>query len=633
MALPRGFWSGIPLEYFAAGSNFSNAKMSPDKEKLSFLLDGVLFIANISRIGENGISVDTGSMTAVTTRDVSISTGTEYGGGTYCWSSNSKFIFFASKGRLHRVRAEGGLPEKFPSVADALCYAPTHSSDDTLMFCVEGHNGMSIGIIRNALQKNIDAAWPERLDVANETFLYDPAFHPTSPEKIAFHAWSVPDMLWTRSSIYLYDRKVKQLTTVMSEPHVSTNLPKWSPDGKHLAFVCDKTKWSNIYLSDSDGKNVRLIFEDKADIGLASLWVTGANPFTWISNEKIVFARSVLGNIRLAVVDINTKEVTHLTQLPEGMYGDLASAFDGVHVICSFSSYNVRGDIVVINTASGKMTKLFSSGLKLSTQISNSFVKPEAIQFPTKNGQVCHGLLFLSADANGNRKNAPVLIWAHGGPTGMSINRWQAHVQYWASKGWAVFCVNYRGSIGYGREYRDLMNGKWGVVDVEDCAESVHYLASQGLIDAKKAVIIGPSAGGYTTLSVLEQHPGVFAAGIPICAVSDQFLLNDETHLLERRYNDILIGPLPEFAGVFHERSPANFAHKIVDPILILHGEADTVVPINQAEIIRKNAKGPVEHEYFPGEQHMFFLSPPLLKVIYPRIDKFLTKYVLYKKN
>jgi len=214
----------------------------------------------------------------------------------------------------------------------------------------------------------------------------------------------------------------------------------------------------------------------------------------------------------------------------------------------------------------------------------------------------------------------------------MSSNRWNPMVEYFASKGWAVFSINYRGSIGYGRQYRDLLMKNWGVCDVEDCVAGKEYLQTKGIIDPQRTVIMGGSAGGYTTYLSLINYPGSFAAGISMCGVADLFMLNDETHLLERHYNDTLVGKLPEASKVFRERSPSYHASKIVDPLLILQGEIDTVVPKNQAELIKNSVKGYVEYHVYPGEGHMFIFIPKVMVQAFPVMLKFLYKHVLLAK-
>jgi len=260
------------------------------------------------------------------------------------------------------------------------------------------------------------------------------------------------------------------------------------------------------------------------------------------------------------------------------------------------------------------------------------FIEPEVIHYPTVNSIVAHGLLYLAPDSSGSRKNAPVIFFAHGGPTGMSSNRFFPMIQYFASKGWAVFAYNYRGSIGYGRKYVDMLNGQWGVVDVEDAVEGLKYLKAVGLINPKQAVIMGGSAGGFTTLNVLARTDS-FMAGVNMCGVSDLFLLNDETHLLERRYNDSLIGTLPQASDLYVSRSPSTVLHSITAPLIILHGEKDTVVPKNQAELVKISVKGPVEFVCYPGKGHMFMSDPSVLGNALPLIQKFLTKYILYGQN
>jgi dipeptidyl aminopeptidase/acylaminoacyl peptidase len=220
----------------------------------------------------------------------------------------------------------------------------------------------------------------------------------------------------------------------------------------------------------------------------------------------------------------------------------------------------------------------------------------------------------------------------HGGPTSQSTAGYHAGTQFFTSRGYAVLEVNYRGSTGYGKAYREALKGKWGILDVEDVASGAEFLGASGRADGKRLVIMGGSAGGYTVLRTLTEHPGLFKAGICMYGVSDLFGLALETHKFESRYLDTLLGPLPQASAVYRDRSPLFSAERISDPIAIFQGEEDKVVSKEQSELIVSSlrARG-VPHEYhlYPGEGHGF-RKTETIESFYRDVERFLRRYVLF---
>jgi dipeptidyl aminopeptidase/acylaminoacyl peptidase len=224
------------------------------------------------------------------------------------------------------------------------------------------------------------------------------------------------------------------------------------------------------------------------------------------------------------------------------------------------------------------------------------------------------------------------MVLVHGGPTGQRGAHFDAQPQFFASRGWAVLQVNYRGSTGYGRAYRDKLRGNWGIYDVQDAVSGAKHLVDDGQVDGNKLVIMGGSAGGFTVLKTLEDHPGVFKAGVNLFGVANHFTLAADTHKFEERYLDSMLGPLPEASEIYRERSPLFFADKIQDPIIVFQGEDDKVVPQNQSdEIVAALQRSGVPHEYhrYPGEGHGF-RKTETIQNFYTTLDKFLKQYVIF---
>jgi dipeptidyl aminopeptidase/acylaminoacyl peptidase len=204
--------------------------------------------------------------------------------------------------------------------------------------------------------------------------------------------------------------------------------------------------------------------------------------------------------------------------------------------------------------------------------------------------------------------------------------------QFFTSRGYAVLEVNYRGSTGYGREYRDALRGNWGIYDVEDTVSGAKFLVEQGQADGKRVVIMGGSAGGFTVLKAMEDFPGFFKAGICLYGVSNQFTLVADTHKFEARYSDILLGPLPQAADIYRERSPEFYCDRINDPIAIFQGEIDPVVPRSQSDrVVASLQRRGVPHEYhlYAGEGHGF-RKTETIEEFYKAVDKFLKQHVIF---
>jgi len=236
---------------------------------------------------------------------------------------------------------------------------------------------------------------------------------------------------------------------------------------------------------------------------------------------------------------------------------------------------------------------------------------PQPVEFPTENGLTAHAFYYPPQNEDygaPSTEKPPLLVLSHGGPTSAAGTVLNLGLQYWTSRGFAVVDVNYGGSTGYGRAYRQRLNGQWGIVDVQDCVNAAYYLASKGWVDVERLAIRGGSAGGYTTLCALTFHD-IFTAGASHFGVSDVEALAKETHKFESRYLDNLIGPYPEAVDLYRERSPIHFIDQIECPLILFQGLEDRVVPPNQAEMMYKALKEkgvPVAYLPFAGEQHGF---------------------------
>jgi len=379
--------------------------------------------------------------------------------------------------------------------------------------------------------------------------------------------------------------------------------PEWSPDGI-LYFASDRGGWWNLHRLSREGE-IECVLESASELGMPQ-WVFGMSSYAFLSADSIICSHVDQGISRLTTIDTRTGKLREIASpLTDIQY---LRAADGYAVFRAASPTTARA-IVRLQADSGTSETLRrSNNLKLDPAY---FSVPRAIQFPTEEGLTAHGFFYppQNPDYRAPAKELPPLIVkSHGGPTSSVTTAQSLTIQYWTSRGFAVLDVNYGGSSGYGRDYRDRLKDKWGIVDVDDCVNGARYLAEGGEVDGARLVITGGSAGGYTTLCALTFRD-TFKGGASHFGVSDAAALARDTHKFESRYLDGLLGPYPERSDIYSERSPINFTEKLSCPVIFFQGLEDKVVPPDQAEKMVEaiRVKGiPVAYVAFPGEQHGF---------------------------
>jgi dipeptidyl aminopeptidase/acylaminoacyl peptidase len=335
-------------------------------------------------------------------------------------------------------------------------------------------------------------------------------------------------------------------------------------------------------------------------------WTFGMTTYAHASAGQIILTYTTQGRWHLARLDLHDGTLTELP-VPYTEIGGLSAQGDRAVMVAGGPRDSTA--IVEVDIRSGQTRVLRSAS---DDEIDPGYLSyPQPIEFPTDGHRNAHGLFYLPTNQEYHGPPdalPPLIVISHGGPTGATSSALRLATQYWTSRGFAVLDVNYGGSTGYGRAYRDRLKGQWGVVDVADCANGASYLAEQGLVDGSRMVIRGGSAGGFTTLAALAFRD-VFRAGASYYGVSDLAALAEETHKFESRYLDQMIGPYPEYEDTYVSRSPIHSAESISQPVIFFQGEEDRVVPPNQAEVmveaLRKRGI-PVAYLPFEGEQHGF---------------------------
>jgi dipeptidyl aminopeptidase/acylaminoacyl peptidase len=345
----------------------------------------------------------------------------------------------------------------------------------------------------------------------------------------------------------------------------------------------------------------------EAEFGLPQ-WLFDGSAFTSLPDGRLACTWSLEGRQALGLLDPHSGRLERI-ELPYTSFVQLRSQAMTLAVLTA--GPRDHDSVVTLDLDHGVPAPLvLRRAFELEIEPASISV-PEPVEFPTDGGLTAHGLFYAptNRDFTGLAdERPPLLVLSHGGPTGNAEPILDAGVQFWTSRGFAIVDVNYGGSTGYGRAYRERLNGQWGVVDVADCVNAARFLADSGRVDPRRMAIRGGSAGGYTTLCALTFYD-LFAAGASYFGVADLVSFTRETHKFESRYLDSLVGPYPEAADLYRERSPANFADRLSCPIIMFQGLEDKVVPPSQAEVMLAalRAKG-IPHAYlaFEGEQHGF---------------------------
>jgi dipeptidyl aminopeptidase/acylaminoacyl peptidase len=367
-----------------------------------------------------------------------------------------------------------------------------------------------------------------------------------------------------------------------------------------LYFASDRTGFWNLYKAGSADP----IHRAAADFGKAQ-WTFSQNSYAFVSASRIAATYTEDGRWKLAFIDTNTGRFEPCDLSFEPTDGIRASA-DAVYFIGGSPTDSRAVVRLPLDTMSPEVVRAATTD-----RIDRAWISvPEAITFRS-NDRPVHAFFYPPANPDAVApfgEKPPLLVLSHGGPTDQATDVLEPRIQFWTSRGFAVVDVNYSGSSGFGRAYRDRLEGAWGIVDVDDCTNAALHLVATGQVDPDRLCIRGGSAGGYTTLAALTFHH-VFKAGASYYGISDIEVLARDTHKFESRYVDSLIGPYPAAREKYIERSPIHFTDRLSSALILLQGLEDRVVPPNQSQMMAEavRRKGlPVAYVEFPGEQHGF---------------------------
>ena len=531
----------------------------------------------------------------------------EYGGGDYAVRDGVVYFSNFSDQRLYKQRGEAS-PQAFTPIGDMRYADAIIDGTRSRLICGREDHTVAGREAVNTLA-TLDLAGnetPGQVLASGNDFYSSPRLSPDG-SSLAWMTWNHPNMPWDGAELWTgrfgADGLLASSERVAGGIAESIFQPEWSPDGV-LYFVADRSGWWNLHRINSAG-TVEIVCEMQAEFAMPQ-WGFGMSTFAFESAERIVCAYIENGISLLALIDTRTKKLEPI----DCPYTDIrfvrASAGQAV---MRAGSPTEAASIVRLDLETRSFSVLRRSN---NLQIDARYLStPRAVEFPTAGGLTAHG--FFYPPKNGDYRAPegelpPLLVASHGGPTSAATTALSLTIQFWTSRGIAVLDVNYGGSTGFGREYRERLKDKWGIVDVDDCCNGARYLVEHGEVDGKRLMITGGSAGGYTTLCALTFRD-TFSAGASHYGVSDAEALAKETHKFESRYLDGLMGPYPEKRKVYAERSPINFTDRLSCPLIFFQGLEDKVVPPNQAEtmVAALRKKGiPVAYIYFAGAQHGF---------------------------
>src|SRR5687768_17517329 len=488
----------------------------------------------------------------------------EYGGADYAVSNGTIISANFVDQRLY-LQKLGAQPKPImPS--GAFRYADGEiDRRRNLFLCVrEDHSAQSeVGNTIVCIDLNRDDAG--KVIVSGNDFYSTPRMSPDRSQ-IAWLTWNHPNMPWDGTELWVADvandGSLANKQQVAGGPDESVFQPEWSPDGV-LHFVSDKTGWWNLYRL-RDGQ-VEPLYPMEAEFG-APQWKFGYNTYAFIAPDRILCTIAQGGYERLALLDTSTRTLQPLKTPFTSI--DTVAASDGQVVVVAGSPLEETA-VVRLDLAGGNHEVLRRSG---NIDIDPGYLSvPEAIEFPTDKGLTAHAFFYPPANNDfvaPEGEKPPLLVLSHGGPTGHTSSVLDLEIQYWTSRGIAVLDVNYGGSTGHGTVYRRRLNGKWGIIDVNDCTNGALYLAEQGRVDGDRLMIMGGSAGGYTTLCALTFRDE-FKAGASLYGISDLEAMTQDTHKFESRYLDTMIGPYPERKDLYVERSPIHYIDRLSSPMIV----------------------------------------------------------------
>jgi len=531
----------------------------------------------------------------------------EYGGGHYAVKDGTVFFTNFKDQRLYR-QEHGGAPRAITPEADIRHADMLIDTERNLLFAVrEDHTTGTPEPVNTIVALDADGKRDPITIASGNDFYSSPKLSPDG-KRLAWQTWNHPNMPWDESEIWVgeldRDGNVLSSRKIAGGRNESVLQPEWSPSGE-LYFVSDRNDWWNLYRARGEGDEP--VCRRAAEFG-APQWAFGQRFYAFRGDkpEEIVCIYSDTGGARLGRIDIDTGQLHHI-ELFYTTLGNVQVSGNKAAMYAGSSTLADRVLVIDLETLAQEVVKVANP----AHIESGYFSIPKPIEFPTERGLTAHAFYYSPRNQDHEApagEKPPLVVHCHGGPTGSAGPTYPFEYQYWTSRGFALVDVNYGGSSGYGRAYRQRLNGNWGVVDVDDCINAARHLVEQGLVDGDRVSITGGSAGGFTVLLSLTRRD-FYNAGASHYGIGDLELFVKETHKFESRYCEALVGPYPERADVYRERSAIHFADNMKCPVILFQGAEDKIVPPDQAETFVEACRQkhlPYAYVLFEGEQHGF---------------------------
>jgi len=528
----------------------------------------------------------------------------EYGGGAYKVDKGTVYFSNFADQRLYR-QTPNSAPEPITAEVE-MRYADgvvDHHRNRIICVC-EDHTNNDKEPDNCLAAINLDGAGRFQKLISGNDFYSSPRINPDG-SLLAWLTWNHPNMPWDYTELWVGE--IREDASIGNPVHIaggkdeSICQPQYSPDGT-LYFISERTGWWNLYCWKNGSTEALCPME--AEFGLPH-WVFGMSNYSFESGH-LICSYTKDGSSHLAALNPATRELKE-TKVP---YTSISGVWGGSGFVVLLAGSPAGAESIIrLDMTNGKLETL-----RRSTEVTvppEYLSLPEAIEFPTESGLTSHALYYRPKNgdyAGPAGERPPLVVVSHGGPTGATSSALNLSIQFWTSRGFAVADVDYGGSTGYGRAYRQRLDGRWGIVDVDDCVNCARYLIERGEVDEKRTAIRGGSAGGYTTLAALTFRD-IFEAGVSYFGVSDLEALARDTHKFESRYLDRMVGPYPGARDLYLERSPINHVERLSCPVIFFQGDEDKVVSPDQAETMVNalRRKGiPTAYILFQGEQHGF---------------------------
>lgn len=527
----------------------------------------------------------------------------EYGGGHFAVAAGTVWFTNYTDQRLYRQDFDSA-PRPITPNADIRHADMTVDAARGLVYAVrEDHTTGAHEAVNTLVAVPADGKGEAITVASGNDFYSSPRLSPEG-NRLAWITWNHPNMPWDGTELWIgelaADGSLRSSRKVAGGPDESILQPEWSPLGE-LYFVSDRTDWWNLYRARGEGDEP--VCRYAAEFGTPQ-WAFGQRSYHFAGPDEIVCLYRTPDGTRLGRLDLNTGTLRHIELFYSAMHCVQVSGRKAA-MFAQSATHAERVLVVDLDTQAQDVVKTSNSA-----RIDAGYLSiPKAVEFPTEHGLTAHASYYAPKNKDFEAplgEKPPLIVHVHGGPTGSAGPTYPFEYQYWTSRGFALVDVNYGGSSGYGRAYRQRLNGEWGVVDVDDSINAAKYLVEHGLVDPARISITGGSAGGYTVLLSLTKRD-FYNAGASHFGIGDLTLFAGETHKFESHYTDTLVGPLPERADLYRDRSAINFADRLSCPVFLLQGLEDKIVPPSQAETfvaVCEQKQLPYAYLPFEGEQH-----------------------------